>query len=77
MNEYITKQFIRKMAKRRKSSCGRKRRRRGGTARSDALRGIGTYKKIAGALGLRKGLAQAGKMITGAGMKKLGSFLNR
>jgi hypothetical protein len=65
------------MAKRRKSSGGRKRRRRGGTAKGDALKGIRAYKRIAGSLGVRKGLAQAGNMIMGTGIRKLGSFLNK
>jgi hypothetical protein len=65
------------MAKRRKSSGGRKRRRRGGTAVGNFNKGFDAYRRIAGKLGVRKGLAQAGKMIMGTGMRKLSSFLNR
>jgi hypothetical protein len=67
------------MAKRKRGPKRRRggMRRRGGTAVGDAKKGIRGYKKIAGALGVRKGLAQAGKMLMGTGLRKLGSFLNR
>lgn len=65
------------MARRRKSGPKRRGRRRGGTDRSNALKSIRSYKKVAGALGVRKGLASAGKMLMGTGLRKLSSFLNK
>ena len=65
------------MARRRKSGPKRKGRRRGGTAVGDAKKGINAYKRIAGMLGVRKGLASAGKMVMGTGLRKLSSFLNK
>lgn len=48
------------------------RRRRGGKAKSitgKILRGIGNYKKIMGAIGLRKGAASLGKLAVGTGLR--------
>jgi hypothetical protein len=52
-------------------------RKRGGTMVGNIQKGIRGYKKVMGAMGLRKPLAKAGKMVVGTGLRKLGSLLNR
>jgi hypothetical protein len=53
---------------------GGKRRRRGGNT-NKILSGIKSYKKVMGAIGLRKPAAKLGRMITGTGLRVAGSRL--
>jgi len=54
------------MARRKKSRGGRKRR---GGITNKILGGIKSYKKVMGALGLRKGAASLGKLAVGTGLR--------
>jgi hypothetical protein len=65
------------MARRRKSGPKRKGRRRGGTDVGNFKKMKRAYGEITRGLGVRKGLASAGKMLMGTGLRKLSSFLNK
>jgi hypothetical protein len=63
------------MAKKRKVRKTHRKRRGGIT--NKILSNIGNTKKVMGALGVRKPLAQLGRMLKGTGLRKASSFLNR